>query len=229
VVILTRRVSTDQLPVQGRLVGFHDQQVVPAAVMEVVGVSTLSVQRVRGQQHIRQVDAIQQRSECGDLAVLPALAADLGLPEDHPARVIERGQQMHLSPVVGARAAGGFPVDRNHPHSPGRRVGPAYGQPPGHRDIQRVQVNSLQDPADRGFTRSSPPQTQPQPGRDGQILCPFGDRDVGAGAGQHRAHADREHGHQPMPAPARLPRIGHRRQRDQQIRIRLNAIAAGVR
>jgi hypothetical protein len=30
--------------------------------------------------------------------------------------VVERGQQMHLGPVIGAGTAGGLAVDRDRPH-----------------------------------------------------------------------------------------------------------------
>ena len=60
--------------------------------------AALGVQRVRGQQHVGQVDPIQQRDECGELVGLPV---HLGLPEHNPGCGIERGQQMHLT-FVGA-------------------------------------------------------------------------------------------------------------------------------
>jgi hypothetical protein len=121
--------------------------------VEVVGVAALGVQRVRSQEHPGQVDPVQQRGERGDLAGLAALPADLGLPEDHPAGGVERGQQMNLGPVLGAGAASGLAVDGDHLHRAGWRRGSAGGQPGRQHRVQRVEVDQLQDPADRGLAR----------------------------------------------------------------------------
>jgi hypothetical protein len=61
----------DQLGVQLRLVRLRDQDVVGAAVVQVVGVPALGMQCVGGEQHVGQVDAVEQRSERGDLVGLP--------------------------------------------------------------------------------------------------------------------------------------------------------------
>jgi len=79
----------------------------------------LGVQRVRGHQHIGQDDPIKQRGERGQLVGLPV---HLSLPEHNPGYGIERGQQMGPGPVLGAGAAGGLPVHRDHPHPPRWRV-----------------------------------------------------------------------------------------------------------
>ena len=85
------------------------------AGVQVLDMPALGVQCVRGHQDVGQVDPIQQRSERSDLVGLPV---DLGLPEYDAGSVVERGQQMHLSPIIGAGAASGLPVDRDHPQLP---------------------------------------------------------------------------------------------------------------
>jgi hypothetical protein len=71
----------DQPGMQLRLVRLRDQQVVPAAVVQVLGVCALGVQRVRGDQHIGQVETVQQRGERGEFV---GLALDLGLAQHRP-------------------------------------------------------------------------------------------------------------------------------------------------
>jgi hypothetical protein len=123
----------DQLGMQLRLVRLRDQQVVPAAVVQVLGVCALGVQRVRGEQHIGQVETVQQRGERGDFV---GLALDLGLAQHCPGCGVERGQQMHLGVLIGAGAAGGLPVDRDHPHPTRPRWRNPAGQPGRQRRIE---------------------------------------------------------------------------------------------
>src|SRR3954453_24238549 len=59
------RWGCDRAP-RGALVGLRDQDVVGAAVVQVVGVPALGVQGIGGEQHISQVDAVEQRSERSD-------------------------------------------------------------------------------------------------------------------------------------------------------------------
>ena len=77
-----------------------DQQVVRAAPVQVGGVGVLGVQRVRGDDRIGDLDAVQQRGEQGDFV---GLGAHLDLAQHHAMGVIERGEQV---PAVLATVPG---------------------------------------------------------------------------------------------------------------------------
>jgi hypothetical protein len=94
-----------ELVVERGLVGLHQQQVVGVLVGDQpVGVLALGVERVGGDDGGRQVQALQQRPEPGDLA---CGVVHLGLCQDHPGGVVHHGEQVHLRIGMVAAAAQG--------------------------------------------------------------------------------------------------------------------------
>jgi hypothetical protein len=92
-----------ELVVQAGLVGLDDQQVGGVLVGDQpVGVLTLGVHGVGGQDPPGQVQALQQRLEPGDLV---GLGVDVDLGQDAAAGVVHRGQQVDLRVWVVAAAA----------------------------------------------------------------------------------------------------------------------------
>ena len=105
-----------ELLVQRGLVGLDDQQVGGVLVGDQpVGVLTLGVERVGGDDGVGQVQPLQQRPEPGDLV---GGVLDVGLGQDRAAGVVHRRQQVHLRPAVVAAAAQGLAVDRDRPLRP---------------------------------------------------------------------------------------------------------------
>jgi hypothetical protein len=98
-----------ELVVQRGLVAFDDQQVGGVLVGDQpVGVLTLGVHGVGGDDPSGQVQAVQQRPEPGDLI---GLGVDVDLSQDGTAGVLHRRQQVHRCGVVVAAAAQGLAVD----------------------------------------------------------------------------------------------------------------------
>jgi len=93
-----------ELVVEAGLVGFDDQQVGGVLVGDQpVGVLTLGVHGVGGQDPPGQVQALQQWLEPGDFV---GLGVDVGLAQHAAAGVVHHRQQVHLRGSVVAAAAG---------------------------------------------------------------------------------------------------------------------------
>jgi hypothetical protein len=79
--------------------------------VQVVGVAALGVQRIRGDQHVGQIQPIEQPWDHRDLA---ALARDLALGQHRSAGQVEQCHQVGSAAVGSAGAADGLPVHRQH-------------------------------------------------------------------------------------------------------------------
>jgi hypothetical protein len=78
--------SPGQRPPQGRLVALDREQIVGAAAVQVVGMSALAVQSVRGDHAVAQVsDGVEYRHEGGQLVC----ADHLDLGKHQPVSVVE--------------------------------------------------------------------------------------------------------------------------------------------
>jgi hypothetical protein len=88
---------------------------VTAALVQVVGVSAVGVQTIGGDEHVGQVEIVEQGAERGDLA---CLVIDLDLPEYDPSGLVEHWHQMwEVDPAVGgadAVTAQGLAVQGEH-------------------------------------------------------------------------------------------------------------------
>jgi hypothetical protein len=107
-----------ELLVQGGLVGLDDQQV--GGVLDAdqpVGVLTLGVEGVGGDDSPGQVQRLQQRLEASDLV---GGVVDIGLAQDTTAGVVHRGEQVDL-PVAAAAQGLAVDCDRLPPRHPGWR------------------------------------------------------------------------------------------------------------
>jgi len=217
------------LAVQTRLVALDRQDPVRAALMQVVDVAALGVQRIGGHHHPGQGDAgprdgIEQRRERGDLA---GLAIDVDLTQHGAAVVVEHRQQMPgTAGLIGRRvprAAQGLAVHRDgtpDPAGAGTILGSRQfsGDPAADGLVEPVTVHAAQHPADRRLTRRTRPDPQRVAGLFRQVSGPLADRDHRPRPGHHSAHRHRQHRHQPMPYTPTSPRIDHGRQHRQQPR-----------
>ena len=87
---------------QRGLVGLHDQQIRGVLVGDQpLGVLTLGVERIGGNDGVGEVQVVQQRPEPGDLV---GGGLDVGLGEDGAAGVVHRSKQVDL-PALGAAGA----------------------------------------------------------------------------------------------------------------------------
>jgi hypothetical protein len=103
-----------QLVEQAGLVALDGEQVVsPALEHQVVGVASLRVERVRGDEGLPEiVDALAQHREHWDFV---SLARDVDLAEYHCSAVVDRGQQVPGPGGVTSRAAHCRAVQGNDP------------------------------------------------------------------------------------------------------------------
>jgi hypothetical protein len=207
-----------ELAVERGLVGLDEQQVGGVLVGDQpLGVLTLGVERIGGDDGVGEVQAVQQRPEPGDLV---GGGLDIGLGEDGAAGVVHRCQQVGLRLAVMAAAAQGLAIDGDPPMRPAARRSRArwwvlVGQPRADGAVQRVGVDAGQDAA-HGRLRWWPPHTgqrvaaHPEHGQDrpGGIRGPLADRGQGSGAGQHRGDRDAEHADQRVPSAAPLAGVG---------------------
>jgi hypothetical protein len=93
-----------ELLLQRGLVGLDDQQVGGVLVGDQpVGVLTLGVQGVGGEDGVGEVHSLQQRPEPGDLV---GGVVHLGLGQDRAGGVVHRRQQVHRRGLVVTAAAG---------------------------------------------------------------------------------------------------------------------------
>ena len=223
-------------PAQQRgLVELRREQVVAAALVQVVGVVAVGVDGVGGDQDIGQVQIVEQRGERGDLA---ALLRDRDLPEDDAAGLVEHRHQMRLPITTAARAgvgatagvgtgvgvgaggdvgaAHGLAVQREnlallaHRDAVGRgSVGKLGQRPRAHRGLDRVRVEVLQDPADGAGVRHH--RADPEQVEDGAagVVGVLGDRGERPRAGQHRARPEQHDRQHAVADPAGMTRVGY--------------------
>ena len=207
-----------ELAVQRGLVGLHDQQIRGVLVGDQpLGVLTLGVERIGGDDGVGEVQVVQQRPEPGDLV---GGGLDVGLGEDGAAGVVHRCQQVDLRLAVMAAAAQGLAVDGDRPMWRAARRSRArwwvlVGQPRADGAVQRVGVDAGKDAA-HGRLRWWPPRTgqrvaaHSERGQDRPrgIRGPLADPGQGSGAGQHRTDCDAEHADQQVPSAAPLAGVG---------------------
>jgi len=190
-----------ELSVQARLVLLHNQDVVGfLRGDQELGVLALGMQGVRSDDAPGQVQWLQQRGELGDLVGL-VIHADLG--EHRTGSLIGDRQQVHGPPILAGvpGAPHRLAVHRQRPpRSPAVLWPRVYRsqprrQPRSHCSIERVGVDGLQDPPDRGFIRRREPAGQwipahPERAQDlrRRVRGPLADGGVRPGPGEHRRH-----------------------------------------
>jgi hypothetical protein len=110
----------------------------------------VGLERVGGDHHTGQVQALQQRLEAGHLA---GGAIDLGLGQHPGGGVLHGGQQLDL-PATATRAAKRLGVHRDRPWPLARMV--TVGQPGANHPGQRLGIQTHQGPADGGLVGHHP-------------------------------------------------------------------------
>jgi hypothetical protein len=182
-----------QRAAQRGLVGLDGEQVVGAAVVQVVGVGALAVQRVRGDHDTAQViDGVQRRGEGGHLVC----AVHLDLRQRQVIGVVEDRDQLGLPPALVAGAAQRLAVHGQHrpvlitrahivPGRPPAGIAASH-DPPGQGTLQRGRIDRREHPSERGRMRRRTDHGH----RLLRAAGPLGDRRIRARAGQHGA--DRE-------------------------------------
>ena len=90
--------------------------------------------------------------------------------------------------------------------------------PPAEPIVERVGVQTLQGPPERGLTRHHLTGPELGQGRCVGVGGPLRDRHVRTGTGQHRAHRQPQHRRQPVPDPTALTRVSDPGQHRQQPR-----------
>ena len=125
---------------------------------------------------------------------------------------------MHRAAVRSVGPPRALAVDGDHPDRRCRGWCRGSQSQPG-RDypVEGLGVDGLQGAADCRLARRRPPQTEPDPHPNRQVVGPFGDRGERARPCQHGADPDRQDRDEPVPHPAARTRIAHRRQRGKQI------------
>lgn len=101
-----------QLIVEGGLIALDTHHEVPAAINDVVGCRALGMERVDGDDHVGDVDRVEQIDQFGDLV---GLRADRDLTDHRSRLVIHRGEQMRSIPSVIDATAQRLAVDCNDP------------------------------------------------------------------------------------------------------------------
>jgi hypothetical protein len=189
---------------------------------QALSVLALGVHCVAGHDHARQVgDGLEQRLEAGDLV---GLLAYVELGQDQAADVVACREQVDLPTSGPGRSAQALAVDRQTAQL-AVGAGAPVGQPATHRLVQRVTVDTDQQPSYRRFRRQTPLREQrirsyakmfEDRGRG--VSDPLADGEQGGCSGQNRARGQREHDDQSMPYTARISRVGHLVQSLQQAR-----------
>jgi hypothetical protein len=208
-----------ELVVQRGLVAFDDQQVGGVLVGDQpVGVLTLGVHGVGGDDPSGQVQVFQQRPEPGDLI---GLGVDVDLSQDGTTGVLHRRQQVHRGGVVVAAAAQGLAVDGDclPPWAGGWWRGGWWwlvpGSPGTDGTVQRVGVDAAQHTADGGLVgwpggAGPGVAAYPERGQDraGRISGPLTDRGQRSGSGEHGDDRDAQHRSQGVPSAASVAWVG---------------------
>ena len=193
--------------VQARLVAFDGEDVVPAVAVQVVGVGSLGVQRVRSDDASVQVNTVQDGRERSDLVPL-GRRGDLTQRDRRAVR--DRREQVHPRPVAAPRATGGLAVHRDR-GLPGQ-VTRGRGGPGAQDRVQDIGIDPGQQPGERCRRGRAPANTEAGPVRPRQVGRPRGDRDERAGAGADPGHRQGQHRGQVVPHPAPVAWIAQRGQ-----------------